>query len=137
MTFDPARLSDPQFIAENRRAAHSDHRWFRDEQELAAGLSGFEQSLNGLWKFHFARNLDAVIPGFEQPGFDTSTWDDIPVPAHIQLQGYDIPQYVNVQYPWDGHEQLEPGEAPRRFNPVASYVTHFTLDRPVDLRRDV
>jgi beta-galactosidase len=132
VTFDPARLSDPLFVAENRRAAHSDHRWFRDEEELADGVSGYEQPLTGLWKFHFARNLDAVIPGFEQPGYDTSAWDDIPVPAHIQLQGYDLPQYVNVQYPWDGHEPLEPGEAPRRFNPVASYVTHFTLDRPLE-----
>ncbi len=132
MTFDPARLSDPLFVSERRRDAHSDHRWFRDEEELSAGVSGFEQPLNGLWKFHYARNLDAVIPGFEQPGYDVSTWDDIPVPAHIQLEGYDRPQYVNVQYPWDGHEQLEPGEAPQLFNPVASYVTHFALDRPLE-----
>lgn len=132
MTFDPARLSDPRYFAEHRRPAHSDHRWFRDEGELATGVSGYEQSLNGLWKFHYARNPRSVVPGFEQPDFDASSWDDIPVPAHIQLQGYDRPQYANVQYPWDGHEQLEPGDVPQRFNPVASYVTRFTLDRPVE-----
>ena len=130
MTFDLSRLSDPLFFAENRIPAHSDHRWFRNDDELAAGVSGFEQSLNGLWKFHYARNFDDVVPGFEQPGFDTSAWDDIPVPAHIQLQGYDRPQYVNVQYPWDGYEQIAPGQIPERFNPVASYVTEFALDRP-------
>jgi len=132
VTFDPTRLSDPRFVAEHRRPAHSDHRWFRDERELATGVSGFEQSLSGTWRFHYAPNPDAVVPGFEQPGFDASGWDEIPVPGHIQLHGYDVPQYVNVQYPWDGREALEPGEAPRRFNPVASYRRTFTLDRPLE-----
>ena len=128
MTSPFGRLSDPTFFAENRLPAHSDHRWFADVTEALCGVSSFEQSLNGLWKFHYAKNLGATIPGFEAPDFDCSGWDDIPVPAHIQLQGYDRPQYVNVQYPWDGSEQLEPGQAPQLFNPVGSYVTTFTLD---------
>ena len=53
--------------------------------------------------------------------------DGIPVPAHIQFRGYDLPQYVNVQYPWDGHEQIDPGGVPQDYNPVASYVRGFTL----------
>lgn len=29
-------------------------------------------------------------------------WDDIKVPAHIQIwRIYDVPQYANVQYPWE------------------------------------
>ena len=125
------RLSDPTLFAENRLPAHSDHQWFADAAEAATGASGLEQSLNGLWKFHYAKNLGATIPGFEAPDFDCSGWDDIPVPAHIQLQGYDRPGYVNVQYPWDGSEQLEPGQAPQLFNPVGSYVTTFRLDKPL------
>ena len=129
MSFDPSRLADPEYFGENRIHPHSDHRWFRDAEEADAGASGFEQCLNGLWKFHYAKNPDQVIPGFEAAGYDCSSWDDIPVPAHIQLQGYDRPQYTNVQYPWDGHEAVEPGQVPQRFNPVASYVRTFTLDR--------
>ncbi|WP_203567924.1 glycoside hydrolase family 2 TIM barrel-domain containing protein [Aestuariimicrobium ganziense] len=131
MTFDLSRLSNPLDFAENRRPAHSDHRWFTSEDEAATGQSSFEQCLNGVWKFHYAKNPSSAPEGFEAPGFDTSGWDDIPVPAHIQLQGYDRPQYVNTQYPWDGHETLEPGQAPTRFNPTASYVTTFTLDQPL------
>ncbi|MCL2783013.1 MAG: DUF4981 domain-containing protein [Propionibacteriaceae bacterium] len=131
MTSPFGRLSDPTYFAENRLPAHSDHQWFADAGEAATGNSSFERSLNGLWKFHYAKNLDSTISGFEAPDFDCSGWDDIPVPAHIQLQGYDRPQYVNVQYPWDGSEQLEPGQAPRRFNPVGSYVTTFALDEPL------
>jgi beta-galactosidase len=128
VSFDIARIADPAFVSENRRPAHSDHRWFRSAAEAHAGTSGYEQSLNGSWKFHYAENPDAVIAGFEAPGFDSSGWDDIPVPAHIQMHGYDRPQYVNVQYPWDGIEEIQPGEIPTGFNPVASYVTRFELE---------
>ncbi|NQX26110.1 DUF4981 domain-containing protein [Microbacteriaceae bacterium VKM Ac-2854] len=130
-TFDLARLSDPGFFAENRRPAHSDHRWFASEAELASGASSFEQSLNGRWRFHYATDPRSTMPGFEQPSFDVSAWAQIPVPGHIQLHGYDRPQYVNTQYPWDGREQLAPGQAPERFNPVGSYRTTFTLEQPL------
>lgn len=132
MSFDPRRIADPRYVSEGRLAAHSDHRWFRDETERASGVSEYEQSLNGQWKFHYAPNGEAVVPEFWADGFDAGDWDDIPVPAHIQLHGYDRPQYVNVQYPWDGHEQIMPGQVPERFNPVASYVRDFTLDRPLE-----
>lgn len=131
MTFDHDRIADPTFFRENRMAAHSDHRWFAGATEAATGVSSFEACLNGLWKFHYARNPSQVVPGFEAIDYDTSGWDDIPVPAHIQLQGYGRPQYVNVQYPWDGHEDIRPGQVPKRTNPVGCYVTHFTLDRPL------
>lgn len=130
MNFDPRRIADPTFFAEGRMDAHSDHRYFAGVADSATGLSSLVTSLNGLWKFHFANSPDDVIPGFEAPEFDTSGWDDIAVPGHLQLQGYDRPQYTNVQYPWDGQQEVAPGAAPRRFNPVGSYVTHFTLDTP-------
>lgn len=131
MSFNLEQLADPEFVSEHRMAAHSDHRWYRDAQEAATGTSSFEQCLNGLWKFHYAKNPAQLVDGFESPDLDCSDWDDIPVPAHIQLQGYDRPQYTNVQYPWDGLEAISPGQIPSHHNPVASYVTSFTLDRPL------
>jgi beta-galactosidase len=131
VSFDLGRIADPTYFGESRLPAHSDHRWFADAAEAAAGTSSFEQSLNGTWQFHYAGNPAKVVPGFEAPAFDCSDWADIPVPAHIQLQGYDRPQYTNVQYPWDGHEAVVPGQVPQRFNPVASYRRTFTLDRPL------
>jgi beta-galactosidase len=131
VTFDIARIADPEFFAENRVPAHSDHRWFRSAEEAARGDSSFEQCLNGTWRFHCADSPAEVVPGFEASGFDDSGWDEIPVPAHIQLQGYGVPQYTNVQYPWDGHETVVPGQVPQRFNPVASYRRTFSLDHPL------
>ena len=43
------------------------------------------------------------------------------------MEGYDIPQYVNIQYPWDGREDVWRDTVPSEFNPVASYVKYFTL----------
>lgn len=130
MTFDSSRIADPEFVGENRVRAHSDHRWFADADEAASGRSSYEQCLSGVWKFHYAANPAQAMPGFEAADFDADALDDIAVPGHIQLQGYDRPQYTNVQYPWDGHEAVAPGQVPRRFNPVASYLTDFTLHAP-------
>lgn len=131
MTFNPARIADPEYFAEHRLPAHSDHRWFRTAEEVRSGVSSYEQCLNGVWKFHYAKNPAQAIPGFEAADFDDSDWDDITVPGHIQLQGYDRAQYTNIQYPWDGHEAIAPGGVPQRYNPVASYRTSFELAEPL------
>ena len=72
--------------------------------------------------------IRSTIPGFEKRRRTAvKSWDDIRVPAHIQLEGYDKPQYANVQYPWEGREEVKPGEIPEEFNPVASYVKYFEV----------
>ena len=125
--FDESRLKDPGYFRENRLDPHADYTVYRSEAEADAGVSSLRMSLNGQWKFFYARNPKQVVPGFEQPDYDCSGWADITVPAHIQTEGYGVPQYCNVQYPWDGHETLSPGELPERFNPVACYVKTFRL----------
>ena len=111
MTFRPQPASPiPTYFAENRLPAHSDHRWFaRRRPRPSLGASSFEQCLNGLWKFHYAKNPALASPGFEALDFDCASLGRHPrCPAHIQLQGYDRPQYTNVQYPWDGQEDVGP-----------------------------
>ena len=114
------KLANPEFFKEGCTAPHSDHLFYRSEAELAAGISSFRYDLNGLWKFHYASAPAQTVPGFEQPDYTCDGWDTIRVPGHIQLQGYGTPKYVNTQYPWEGHEEVQPGEIPTRFNPVGS-----------------
>ncbi len=134
--FDYSIVRDPEIFEQNRLAPHSDHDYFMDESDAESGESAFRYNLNGLWKFSYAKNYQSSIPGFYQKDFDCHDWDDIRVPAHIQMEGYDRPQYANTQYPWEGHENIRPGQIPTRFNPTASYVRYFTLpenmiNRPV------
>lgn len=120
-TFDYEATKRPEFFEENRLPPHSDHRY--------ASAEGWpvRLSLNGMWYFHYAENHQGTVPNFYAPEVDCRGWAEIPVPAHIQMEGYGTPQYVNVQYPWDGLEDLRPGEVPTKFNPVGSYVKYFTL----------
>lgn len=133
--FDYAKIKDPTFFQENRLAAHSDHCFYRNMEELEQGESSFRYSLNGLWKFSYSKNIESAPAGFETAEFDCKGWDEIRVPAHIQMEGYDAPQYVNVQYPWDGRAAIEPGEIPTDFNPTATYVKYFMLPDGFDTER--
>lgn len=117
----------PAVFADGRLPAHSDHLVFRSAEELTLGESSLRLCLDGVWKFHYAKNIHAAPEGFWAADYDVSSWDTIRVPAHIQLEGHDKPAYVNTQYPWDAQEDLKPGEVPEFFNPVADYVCLFTV----------
>ena len=124
---DYDRIKDPRFFKDNVLPARAALNLYANEKEAARGESSLKQSLDGIWKFSYAVNIDSAVKGFEQESYDCRPWADIRVPAHIQMEGYDIPQYANTQYPWDGREELVPGEIPERFNPVASYVKYFEV----------
>ncbi len=121
-----AVLKDPQIVQINRLPAVSDHACFRTPEEAQTGESSLTCLLNGRWRFAYAESMEDCPNDFWQQDGDVSGWDEINVPGHIQLQGWGTPQYVNVQYPWDGHERLCPPQFPSR-NPVGCYVRTFTL----------
>ena len=101
-TFNYENVKNPEYFCDGRAEAHSDHAYYASEADRETGCSLFQESLNGIWKFHYAKNYDAVVPGFEKDEYCCASWDDIRVPAHIQMEGYDAPQYANTQYPWEG-----------------------------------
>ena len=115
-------LANPEIYEVNREKAHSDHTYTTKDGNL-------RQSLNGTWKFNYTEHPDSRPADFYKTDFDVTSFDDIIVPGHIQLQGYDKPQYINTQYPWEGHEQLVPPQIPKKRNPVGSYVKFFDVDK--------
>ena len=134
-TFDYNKVKNPEYFKENRVEAHSDHKYYGSMEEMEQKQEKFKYSLNGLWKFHYAKNYGSTVPGFEKESYCCKTWDDIRVPAHIQMEGYGVPQYANVQYPWEGWEEVKPGEIPTEFNPVASYVKYFEVPEAMKGKR--
>ncbi|MCQ2540113.1 MAG: DUF4981 domain-containing protein, partial [Acetatifactor sp.] len=125
--FDYSKVKEPTFFRENRMDAHSDHIYYANVAEESEGQSSFRYYLNGLWKFAYAKNYHSASKEFMAADYDCRSWDDIRVPAHIQMEGYDKPQYSNVAYPWDGWDEVQPGQIPEHFNPVACYVKYFAL----------
>lgn len=133
--FDYSLVKNPEYFKDGRMDAHSDHISYANPEEASLEETSFRHSLNGIWKFHYARNYESTVKGFEKEEYSCRDWDDIRVPAHIQMEGYDAPQYANVQYPWEGHEDIHPGEIPEHFNPVASYVKYFEVPEQMKGKR--
>ena len=86
---------------------------------------------------------------FFKTDYDVSAWNDIPVPANWELQGYGIPIYVNHQYEFadfkapvsdemkfhEGRYPANPGKVPSDYNPVGSYRRTFTVPESWDGRQ--
>lgn len=133
--FDPNIIKNPEIFEQNRLAAHSDHVCYKNELEKIKGKSSLRYDMNGLWKFAYAKNQSIAPCGFEAVYYDCKGWDEIRVPAHIQMEGYDVPIYTNTTYPWEADESIKPGEVPEIFNPVASYVKYFTIPENMKNKR--
>ena len=133
--FDSNIIKNPEIFEQNRIAAHSDHVCYKNELEKIKGKSSLRYDMNGLWKFAYAKNQSLAPCGFEAADYDCKNWDEIRVPAHIQMEGYDVPIYTNTTYPWEADESIKPGEVPEIFNPVASYVKYFTIPENMKNKR--
>ena len=133
--FDSNIIKNPEIFEQNRLAAHSYHVCYKNELEKIKGKSSLRYDMNGLWKFAYAKNQSLAPCGFEAADYDCKNWDEIRVPAHIQMEGYDVPIYTNTTYPWEADESIKPGEVPEIFNPVASYVKYFTIPENMKNKR--
>ena len=57
--FQYEKVKDPTYYGENRVPAHSDHRYYGSVEEMEQHVENFRHSLNGLWKFHYAKTTRA------------------------------------------------------------------------------
>lgn len=129
-------LENPEIFRVNRIDAHSDHIYFESLSEAySLKETQLKQSLNGKWKFSFAKNQDLREKDFYKENFNCSNFSEIEVPGHIEMQGFDKIQYTNVLYPWDGRELLRPPHISKEYNPVGSYIKYFELDEKLKDKR--
>ena len=95
--------------------------------------SPFVYSLNGKWKFHWVAKPEERPELFYKPDFDVSSWKDIVVPGNWQMQGFGIPIYTNVKYPFKKEPPYVTHTPPEKFtnyklrNPVGSYRRTFNV----------
>lgn len=132
-------LDDPGIFRVNQLPAHSDHSFYAGEEEYRQEKSSLCHSLNGVWQFCYSRNSSERPVEFYREDFNTEGFDEIQVPGHIELAGYDKIQYINVMYPWEGQDYRRPAgtESAKNqrkdlfsgavYNPVGSYRLSFDL----------
>ena len=139
-----AWLTDPRVYAVHRLDAHSDHACWSHAPVNGEG-SDLGQSLDGEWRVRVETAptgrfpdgtsdgpdwISDVSPLFAASDFDDSSFSRVQVPSHLETAGLLAPQYVNVQYPWDGHEDPEAPAIPEHGH-VAVYRREFDADGEV------
>lgn len=90
-------------------------------------------SLNGDWRFHWARRPEERPRDFFRADFDDSGWASFPVPANWEVNGYGTPIYASSGYVFRIDPPRVTSEPPPGYttfherNPVGSYRRTFTL----------
>lgn len=122
---------NPAVFAVGREAARATSVSYANaSQALSQASSDRYISLNGKWKFAWSATPDARPVDFYKTTYNVSTWADINVPGNWEMQGYGIPIYTNVVYPFPKN----PPYIPHTDNPVGSYKRTFTV--PADWKND-
>jgi beta-galactosidase len=126
---------NPQVIGRNKEKATSTFSSYSNRQAaLSFSESRNEQSLNGNWYFHWSPDPAARPTDFYRDDYDVSEWDRIVVPGNWQMQGYGIPIYTNIKYPFKRNQPVVTDEPHEKYtsyqwrNPVGSYKRNFNLN---------
>lgn len=116
---------NPQIVDDNKEAPHASFVLFGSKQDALSDdmkRSPFYQSLNGNWKFSYSDNFRNRPLDFFKTNFNDATWSNLPVPSNWELQGFGIPIYTNIIYPFPKNPPFVGND-----NPVGSYRKEFTV----------
>ncbi|MFD2967992.1 glycoside hydrolase family 2 TIM barrel-domain containing protein [Sphingobacterium bambusae] len=96
----------PEALSLNKELPHAYHFSFKKVESARAVLpeySEYWRSLDGTWKFHWAKTPTERPQDFYRSDFNAAAWDDVPVPMSWNILGiqkdgtlkYGVPIYVN------------------------------------------
>ena len=89
---------------------------------------GNRLTLNGVWDFKWYETLESRDMDFFKTDYDAAGWDTMPVPGMWELNGYDVPLYLNIGYPWRTWYKNNPPFVPVERNHAGQYRRTFSLD---------
>ncbi|BDD12312.1 beta-galactosidase (plasmid) [Fulvitalea axinellae] len=90
---------DPEVCEINTEPAHATLTPFATAgQAMELGTeSSRTQSLNGDWDFFMVLGKDNIPEGFQNDGYNTAGWKNLPVPSNWQRHGFGTPVFSNSQ----------------------------------------
>ena len=103
------------------------------EEALERGASAWVKDISGAWKFRWSATPADAPEGFESVGYDDSNWGVMPVPGNWEINGYGMPIYTNVTYPFPKN----PPFIPHDDNPTGCYRHSFDIPAEWEGRRVV
>ena len=117
---------DHSIVGVNKIKPHADSFFFQKGEEIKKNAKNYF-SLNGKWSFHWVNDPADRPKEFYKNNFSHEAWDQIEVPANIEMKGYGIPIYLN--HPYEFTRNPNPPEIPERWNPVGSYAKTISLNK--------
>jgi beta-galactosidase len=119
---------DPSVIQINTESPRATFVPFPNRALALAGLdhpktSPRFMSLAGEWAFAWSAAPKDRPADFARTDFSDAGWDCITVPSNWQMEGFGVPIYTNIQYPFP----TDAFRAPHDWNPVGSYRRSFVL----------
>lgn len=117
---------NPEVFEHNKIPARSSFVFYENYQLAEQNdpyKSNLYKSLNGNWKFNLVKKPSERPTDFFRTDLNTADWKEIPVPSNWELQGYDIPIYTNIVYPFPKNPPYIAGD----YNPVGTYRKVFNI----------
>ena len=93
----------------------------RDLAQVNKTMSKNYLSLEGTWKFNWVENADQRPTDFYKVDLDDSNWKTMNLPGIWEMNGFGVPEYVNVGFGWRGHFDEQPPAVPTKDKHVVSY----------------
>ncbi len=125
---------NPEVFAINKEKPRATFLSYPDAKLAAQddySASPYFMSLDGTWKFHWVAKPSEAPTDFYKENYDVSKWTDMPVPGNWEFNGFGIPIYTNVIYPFP----TNPPYVNENDNPVGSYKHQFDLPQTWDGRK--
>jgi beta-galactosidase len=119
---------NPEVVGMNKEKTHSTFFSPSEKQNNTEIVS-----LNGTWKFKWSPDPNSRPVNFYKTDYSVLGWTNIVVPGNWEMQGFGIPIYININYPFQKDPPRVTSEPPKNFtsyfqrDPVGSYCTTFQV----------
>ncbi len=132
---DQNDLENPRVVEINKEAPHATFMVYEQKEYVIEDdytNSAYFKSLNGEWKFSFSERAEDTNPYFFKVDLVDEKWDNISVPSNWEIEGYGLPIYTNVAYPFKKNPPFIEGDVP-----VGSYRKTFEIPAAWDGRQTI